>query len=53
MEDYLLKHTSEAPLLRKLMSKDEIKMANRLVKEGKMIKGRSEDKQNTVVYYAT
>lgn len=53
MEEYLLQYTSEAPLLRKLMSKEEIRMANKLVKEGKMIKGRSEDKQNTVVYYAT
>ena len=47
----LLTHTSDEPLLRKLMSKDEIKLANKLVKEGKMIKGRSDDKQKTIVYY--
>jgi hypothetical protein len=33
------------------MSKDEIKVANKMVKDGKLIKGRSDDKQNTVVYY--
>jgi len=48
----LLTYTNESPLLRKLMSKDEIKVANKMVKDGKLIKGRSDDKQNTLVYYA-
>ena len=52
IENDLLSITSESPLLRKLMSKEEIKIANRLVKEGKMFKGISDDKQKTVCYYA-
>ena len=52
IEENILSHTSEAPLLRKLMSKEEIKVANRLLKEEKLQKGRSDDKQKTVCYYA-
>jgi len=47
----LLSYTGEGPLLRKLMSSEEIKTANKLVKEGKLLKGRSDDKQKTVCYY--
>tara|TARA_R110000772_G_scaffold243578_1_gene356500 strand:- start:14 stop:463 length:450 start_codon:yes stop_codon:yes gene_type:complete len=48
-EHYLL-NISE-PILRKLMTEEEIKVANRLVKEGLMGKGISEDRQKTVTYY--
>lgn len=52
LENRLLTYTSEFPLIRKLMSKEEIKAANKLVKNGKMKKGKSDDKQKSVVYYA-
>ena len=52
IEKSFLVHTSEVPLLRKLMNKDEIKIANKLVKEGYMQKGISNDKQKSVIYYA-
>lgn len=51
IEKNLLTYTSDSPLLRKLMSKDEIKVANRLVKEGRLQKGISDDKQQTIVFY--
>lgn len=38
-------------VLRKFMGSDEIKMANILVKKGYMVKGRSDDKQDSVMYY--
>lgn len=38
-------------LLRKLMDKEEIRIANRLVKIGKLHKGTSDDKQKTVAYF--
>lgn len=38
-------------ILRKLMSKEEIHIANILVKEGLMIKGISDDKQHSVCYF--
>ena len=44
--------TTGSPLLRKLMSKKEIEIANKLVKEGKLIKGKSDDKQRSVCYYS-
>ncbi len=49
IEDYLLNLTN--PILRKLMSTEEIKAANRLVKEGKLQKGISDDKQHSVQFY--
>ena len=52
VEIFLLSITNESPLIRKLMSKVEIKVANRLVKEGKLVKGISDDKQRTICYYA-
>tara|TARA_R110000796_G_scaffold1673_2_gene6928 strand:+ start:7534 stop:7704 length:171 start_codon:yes stop_codon:yes gene_type:complete len=48
----LLEYTSTNPLLRKLMSSEEIKVVNKLVKEGKMFKGISDDKQKSITYYA-
>jgi len=47
--EYLLNLTQ--PILRKLMSKDEIKVANELVKNGKLKKGISDDKQKSVIFY--
>ena len=38
-------------VLRKLMTSDEIKISNKLVKKGVMEKGMSDDKKSTVVYY--
>ena len=38
-------------ILRKLMSSNEIKAANQLVKDEKLIKGRSEEKQGGIMYY--
>jgi hypothetical protein len=40
-------------ILRKLMSANEIKAANQLVKDGKLIKGRSEEKHSGIMYYLT
>ena len=37
-------------ILRKLMSKDEIKLANQLVKLGFLVKGISDDKQKTILF---
>lgn len=37
-------------LLRKFMSKSEIKIANKLVKMGKLSKGKSDDSQGSVIY---
>lgn len=39
-------------LLRKLMSKNEIHQANKLVKLGVLYKGTSDDKQGTICYFA-
>jgi len=38
-------------VLRKMMSPEEIKMANKLVKKGLMEKGTSDDKKSSVIYY--
>ena len=51
IEESLLSITGESPLLRKFMSKEEIKVANQLVKEGRMVKGHSHDKPHSIVYY--
>jgi len=37
--------------LRKFMSSEEIKMANKLVKKGLIEKGTSDDKKSSVIYY--
>lgn len=41
----------EFPQLRKFLNKYEIKVANRLVKEGKLEKGISDDKHKNVIFY--
>ena len=38
-------------VLRKMMSSEEIKMANKLVKKELMEKGTSDDKKSSVIYY--
>jgi hypothetical protein len=38
-------------VLRKMMSSEEIKMANKLVKKGLIEKGKSDDKKSSVIYY--
>ena len=38
-------------VLRKMMTSEEIKMANKLVKKGLMEKGTSDDKKSSVIYY--
>lgn len=40
-----------APILRKFMSSNEIKVANRLVKKGKLQKGISDEKNGTTQFY--
>jgi hypothetical protein len=50
-EEYLLSISSEFPVLRKLLTRIEIKVANRLVKEGRLQKGHSDDGMNSVVFY--
>ena len=49
IEKYLLK--MKEPVLRKMLSKLEIKVANKLVKSGKLVKGKSDDKQGSVLFY--
>lgn len=39
------------PVLRKLMSSDEIKRANQMVKKDWLVKGRSDDGKSSVIYY--
>lgn len=51
IRDELLLITGEYPLLRKLMSSEEIREANKLVKEGLMTKGKCDDGSGLVVYY--
>lgn len=51
IKEFLLSHVSEKGILRKLMSKDEIRIANELVKSGELSKGVSDDKQKTVCYF--
>jgi hypothetical protein len=48
--DFLINFGDES-VLRKLMTSDEIKISNKLVKKGVMEKGMSDDKKPTVVYY--
>lgn len=44
-------YKGDYPLLRKFMSSKEIKFANQLVKEGKLVKGHSSEPPHTVIYY--
>lgn len=53
IEKRLLEYTGSNPILRKLLSSEEIKSANKLVKQGKMQKGIADDGSGLVVYYAT
>jgi hypothetical protein len=43
----------KSPVPRKLMSRDEIQWAERMVKLGLMTKGRSTERNGGVIYYAT
>lgn len=52
-EKRLLKHTGSNPVLRKMLSSEEIKTANNLVKQGKMQKGIADNGSGLVIYYAT
>ena len=47
----LLEYMPDGGILRKMMSKDEIKSANQLVKEGLLQKGISDDKQRSVNFH--
>lgn len=49
IEEYLLSY--DGILLRKFMSRDEIRVANRLVDEKKLLKGTSDDSNKSVIYY--
>lgn len=46
-----LKDFGTDPVLRKLMTSEEIKIANKMVKKNLMIKGKSDDKKSNVIYY--
>ena len=50
-ERTFLKDFGTDPVLRKLMSSEEIKTANKLVKKGMMEKGISDDGKSNVIYY--
>ena len=52
IEKRLIENTGENPILRKLLSPQEIKVANMLVKKGKMQKGIADDGSGLVIYYA-
>lgn len=51
IEEYLLSISPEYPVLRKFLTKDEIKIANKLVKDKKLSKGTSVDKYKNVIFY--
>jgi len=53
IEKRLLEYTGSNPILRKLLSSEEIKTANKLVEKGKMQKGIADDRSGLVIYYAT
>jgi hypothetical protein len=53
IEKILLEYTGSNPILRKLLSSEEIKIANKLVKQGKMQKGVADDGSGLVIYYTT
>jgi len=46
-----LSRFADGPVLRKLMSSDEIRVANFFVKQGLLEKGRSDDSYASVIYY--
>jgi len=48
--DFLINFGDES-VLRKLLTSDEIKICNKLVKKGVMEKGMSDETRSTVVYY--
>lgn len=48
--DFLINFGDES-VLRKLLTSDEIKTCNKLVKKGVMEKGMSDETRSTVVYY--
>ena len=48
--DFLINFGDDS-VLRKLLTSDEIKIANKLVKKGVMEKGMSDEKRSSVVYY--
>ena len=50
-EEFLLSVSPVFPVLRKSLNSIEIKVANRLVKEGKLEKGISDDKHKNVIFY--
>mgnify|MGYP003352746616 CR=1 FL=1 len=49
-KDFLVKFGDES-ILRKLLTSDEIKTCNKLVKKGVMEKGMSDEVRSCVVYY--
>jgi len=51
IEKYLLSISPESPILRKFLTKEEIKIVNKLVKDGKLSKGVSDDKHRNVIFY--
>lgn len=40
-------------VLRKFLSKDEIKLCNQLTKSGFLVKGKSDEKNGSVAFYIT
>jgi len=50
-ERKFLKDFRDEVRLRKIMTTEEIKMANKLVKKGLMEKGTSDEKKSSVTYY--
>lgn len=48
--EFLSKFTN-GPVLRKLLSEDEVKVANLMVREGLLEKGRSDDSKASVIFY--
>ena len=44
-------HRGDSPVLRKLLTSEEKRLANILVKEDKLIKGVSTEKGGGVIYY--
>jgi hypothetical protein len=49
--DDMIKDFGDEVRLRKFMTSEEIKMANKLVKKGLMEKGTSDEKKSSVTYY--
>jgi hypothetical protein len=52
LKEHLLQEIEKSgSLVPQIMSKEEVEMAEQLVKEGKLSKGTSDDKQKSAVYY--